>query len=337
MSIASINNLPSKFQPFLIGSPNCSANIKNEIDTIFQQPLEPLKSNYIFDAGKWVLKLGRTDGLNTTPDTHLYRVRKAEKIRTFIHQNNLDDHIAVSKKLIYLNTSQNQFYVVAEKMDLSSEVATPSSVENETALKSLSSLGGQVQALANNAPKRSLTPIQAKTLAELSVLGSTDLSFNNLYFTRDGKVAIIDTEPQKRSLKKTVMKSLFFVLFGDKGALLSQQSLAGIAKLKIYVDNPIALKAVQRVERNHVLWSISKLITKFAVVTLAIYFSPGIKKLVPIAAVATTLKVSFIAVAVLKSIFLTTNIVSIYMVWHLSFQGLQGIGQIGNMEMNSIF
>src|SRR5687768_4774763 len=99
MSTHSINNFSPKFQPFLIGSPTCPAKIKDEIDTIFKQPLKPLKSNYIFDAGKWILKLGRTNGI-TTPDTHLYRVRKAEKIRSYIHQNNLDAHIAVPRKYL---------------------------------------------------------------------------------------------------------------------------------------------------------------------------------------------------------------------------------------------
>ncbi len=216
MSVINMSNLSPKFQPFLIGSPKCPAKIKDEIDTIFQQPLTSLKSNYILDAGKWILKLGRTDGLHTTPDTHLYRVRKAEKIRTYIQQNNLEAHIAVPTKYLYWNTAQNQFYVVAEKMDLSSEVGMPTSGEVEANFKAGASFGGQLQALANNAPKRSLTPPQAKALAELSVLGYTDLSYNNLYFTQDGKVAIIDTEPLKRSLKKMSKSSFFFFLFGDK-------------------------------------------------------------------------------------------------------------------------
>lgn len=338
MSSISVSNLSPKFQPFLVGSPTCPAKIKVEIDTIFQQPLIPLKNNYIFDAGKWILKLGRTDGFNTTPDTHLYRVRKAEKIRTYIHQNNLEAHIVVPRKYLYWNTPQNQFYVVAEKMNLSPEVAEPAAVDLEAAFKSAASLmKGQAQALADNAPKRSLTPTQAKALAELSVLGYTDLTYNNLYFTNDGKVAIIDTEPQKRSLKKMLKSSFVFFLFGDKGSVLSQQSIAGIAKLKLYTDNPAALQAVQKVEKNHALWRIALLITKISVVTLAIYFTPTITALIPIAAVAMTLKVSFIAVAVLKNLVLTLNVLSVYRLWNLSYQGLQGVVKIATMETQSLF
>lgn len=336
MSTLSINNLPSKFEPFLIGSPTCPVK-EEEIDTIFQEPLTPLKGDYIFDAGKWVLKLGRTDGLSTTPDTHLYRVRKAEKIRAYIQKNHLEKHIAVPRKYLYWNTPENQFYVVAEKMNLSSEVATPASKDIENACKAVApSFEGQLQALANNYPKRSLTPIQAKTLAELSFLGYTDLSYNNLYFTEDGKVALIDTEPRKRSLKKIFNSSFFARWLGDKGSLLTQQSIAGIAKLKLYTDDPTALKAVQRVEKNHVLWSIARLITKISAITLAIYFAPAVTALIPIAALATALKVSFIAAAVVKNLFLTINIHTVYTVWNYSYQGLQGVGKIVNMERQSL-
>ncbi len=70
-----------------------------------------------------------------------------------------------------------------------------------------------MKAFAKNSPQRSLTPIQAKTLANISILGCTDLSYNNLYFTQDGKVALIDTEPHKRALKKICKSSsLFFFL-----------------------------------------------------------------------------------------------------------------------------
>ncbi len=338
MSIPSIDNLSSKFQPFLIGSPTCSVNIKSEIDSFFQRPITRLKSNYIFDAGDWVLKLGRTDNLLTTPDTHLYRIRKAEKIRNYISQNNLEDHIEVPRKYLYWNTDEKQFYVVAQKLDLSREVASPASADIENALKRGASIRGeQGYALANHAPKRSLTPTQAKALAELSILGYTDLTYNNIYFTRDGRVAIIDTEPVKRGLNKIVKASLFFFLFCDKGALLSQQSIAGIAKLKLCTDNPAALQAVQKVERNHALWNIAQLITKISLVTLAIYFAPAVTAFIPIAAVATTLKVSFIAAAVLKDFILTMNVLSVYTVWSLSHQGLEGYIRIADLERGANF
>lgn len=333
MSAVTISNLSPKFQPYLIGSSTFPV-IKEQIDAIYKDR-QPLKGDYIYEAGKWILKFVRTDGLST-PDTHLYRVRKAEKIRTYIQQNNLGDHIVVPKKYLYWDATRNQFCVVAEKMNLSPEVATPASQEIEAGFKSCASeLQGQCQALSEGKPRRSLTPTQAKALAELSVLGYTDLSYNNLYFTSDGKVAIIDTEPHKRSLKK-MRSSLFQSLFFDKGSLLTMQSIAGIAKLKLYTDNPAALQEIQKVEKNHVLWRIAQLITKISLVALAIYFTPTITARIPVAALAKALKISFIAIAVIKDLFLIFNVINVYGFWSWSHQGPQGVGIISNMEMKGV-
>lgn len=337
MSTVSINNLHSKFQPFLIGSPTCTANIKAEIDAVFQKPLTLLKNNYIFDAGNWVLKLGRTGSIVTTSDTHLYRVRKAEKIRSYIHQNNLEDHIAVPQKYLYWHAIQNQFYVVAEKMNLSPEVAQPASQEIEANFKRCGALyGGQMGALDQGASKRSLTPVQAKALAELSILGYTDLTYNNLYFTQDGKVAIIDTEPLKRSFKKLIKSNFLYFLLGDKEFVLTQQSIIGIAKLKTYTSDPTALQAVQKVEKNHALWMIARLIAKISAVTLAVYLTPTITAFIPIATMATTLKVSFIAIAFLKNFVFITNLLSVCMVWGLSCRGDVGLGILYDLEVKGL-
>jgi len=81
-------------------------------------------------------------------------VRKAEKIRTYIRQNQLEAHITVPRKYLYWNEQESQFYTVAEKVKLSKYVATPASKEIETAFKADTTVGGQGQALANNAPKK---------------------------------------------------------------------------------------------------------------------------------------------------------------------------------------
>ncbi len=341
MSTINISNLPRKFQPFLIGSPAChepcQEEIQEEIDTIINQgALHPLKRDYIFEAGRWVLKLRCTD-VDTTPDTHLYRVRKAEKIRTYIRQNDLEDHIAVPKKYLYWNTTQNQFYTIAEKMELSSDVVALASVALEDDFKKASDLGGQggqMEALARGAPKRSLTAVQARDLAKLAILvGYTDLSYNNLYFTNEGKVAILDTEPQKRSLKKRERSSpLFF--FKDRGALLTQQSIAGIAKLKLYTDTQAALEAVQKVERNHVLWRIAQLITKIFLLMMGLCFFPTIAALIPIAELAITLCLSFAVLATVKNYFLTLDLFNVCLLWLWSCQGGEGVAKIVNMERN---
>ncbi len=340
MLTPSISNLPTKLRRFLIGdlTCDCPSKLKDTIDAKFQQEsLTPLKSTYIWDGGEYVIKGQNADGRLTTADTHLYRVLKAEKIRSYLNKNDLNKYVAVPKKFIYFHEKEKKFYVVAEKMNLSREVAKPASTEIAYNFKQDNLSGGQAKALHDGAEQRSLTSIQAKTLAELSILGYTALSYNNLYFTQEGKVAIIDTEPKKRRLKKAFNSSYFWFLFGDKGALLSQQSIAGIAKLKLYTDNPFALKAIQKVERTHVLWRMATLIAKIFAVTLVIYFTPTIMALIPIATLAVTLKVSLIAVAVLKNLFLILNILSVYQIWNYSYEDMPGFIEIYNLETKGAF
>ena len=326
-----LNTLPAKFQPFLIGSPTClcPADLKEKIDSLFIQGSATQLKEHIFETKDWVLKLGRQDGLLTTPDTHLYRVRKAEKIRTYVQQNHLENAIAVPKKYLYWCEQENRFYVVAEKMALSKEVAAPKSQEMEAAFKGFYATeagqlaAGQIKALAENAPKRSLTPDQAKALAELSILGYTDLTYNNLYFTQDGKIAIIDTEPQKRALKKKKLSNFidsFFMV--DKGFLLSMQSIAGIAKLKLYIDDQTALSNVEKVEKNHVLWRIAILITKISIVALASRLVVSIiVARVPVPAVVRVLEVSLPIIASIKVGRLVNPAIDIYNLWDLSCRG----------------
>ncbi len=334
MSVINIDNLPRKFQPFLIGSPTCREQIKGEIDDIMnRRMLRPLKSDYIFEADRWVFKLGRTGGALTTPDTHLYRVRKAEKIRTYILQHGLEAHIAVPKKYLYWHTTENQFYLVAEKMALSREVAAPASIEYEDNFKADPSLGGQVEALANDHPKRSLTTVQAKALAEMAGLGYNDLTYNNLHFTNDGKVAIIDTEPLKRFVNKETKSSFNFFFFGDRRLMLTLQALSGIAKLKLYTDAPAALQAVEKVEKNHAIWGIVESIVKISLVTFGCYFfALPLAALIPIAKVAVLLKVGCIGFAVLKNINLTSYTISMCRIWRWSYQGLEGMDKMCEME-----
>jgi len=329
-------NLHSKFHPYLLGHASCSANFKNEIDEIVEKPVTELKSNVV-DAGKWILKVGRRDGLLTTEDTHLYRIRKAEKIRSYIRENGLEASLAVPKKYLYWNEKQGEFYVVSEKLDLSPEVAKPRTKELEDEFKAACGLGWQAKALSEGKPMRAFTPVQAKALAELSFLGYTDLSYNNLYFTKEGKVAIIDTEPQKRGLKKAFAENLVIRYLRDKSSLLTEQSVAGIAKLKLSVSDPLALKEIEQVEKSHVLWNLAQLVGKIAILSLAIYFVPAATALVPIAEVSTVLKIFLISIGILKVTFLALNTGSVYTIWKQSCQGPEGVVAIFENEKAGIY
>ena len=318
MSTPTLENLKPKFLPFLIGSPQCPAKIKTEIDEIFREKLfAPLKDAHVFDAGNWILK-GERAALLTAPDTHLYRVRKAEKVRNFIRDNHLEDHLEVPNKYIYWHREESKFYVVAERLNLSNEVPKPASTELE-------------EILCKNKPQRSLTVVQAKSLAELSFLGLTDLSYNNLLFTQEGKVAIIDTEPVKRAYKKRVRASWFYFFFEEMDYNLIRQSIAGIAKLKLAIDNPTALDAVRSIEREHALWAIATLITKISAFVLAFFTVAPFVSTMP-----TTFQVGFLIFSLGKYATLTGYLLSLLQIWWFSCEGIEGVRDIVRLERKEI-
>jgi hypothetical protein len=335
-----INNLYPKFYPYLLGHQLCPATFKSEIDALFAQGKLPFlkdagQRQYIFDGGKYILKLNRPNGL-TTHDTHLYRIRKAVKIQNYIQRNGLENHIMVPKKYLYWNKKESQFYVVCEKIPLSEEVVQPAPQYVTT---DGAHYGGQWQKFIEGKPRKTLQPIQAKALAELAVLGYTDLSYNNLYFTLDGRVAIIDTEPLKRGLnKKKFAKYTIDSWLNDKASFLAQQSIAGIAKLKMYCTDRAAFREVEKVERNHALWNIAKLIGKIAIGCLVIYFTPSIVAFLPVAGVAiATLKITIIAIATTKIVYLSFNALAVYSIWNKSMNGYQGLVRIVQAEIRGAF
>lgn len=318
-------NLPSKFFPFLLGHPSCTSNdIKNEIDKLGKEFLSKVEDSFMH-FGKCVLEFPHNEKLATTPDTHLSCVRNAEKIRNFIINNKLEAEFAVPKKFLY-DLGNKDYCVVYVRLDISEEVVSLYSTETREEIMNVPELEleGQEQALKRGAQERDLTPSQAKALAELSILGYTDQTFNNFFFTVDGKVAILFTDPVKRvTAGKT---NSFFV---DKSALLANQSICGIAKLKQFCIDPEARKQVELVEKNHVLWTIAKLTLKLALGCLVIYAIPrAISSLGLPGRVATLLKVSLLTLPLIKNIGLTIQVLHVLSVWTMSCSVDKGMKQI---------
>ncbi len=266
-------------------------------------------------------------------------MRKAQKIRKFITKNNLENHIDVPDQYIYWHSKSEQFYVVAKNMNLSGNVAKPSkNFEKELSLSREEGgrEGKQTDAFRSNAPQVSLNVDQARGLAKLACLGYTDLSYDNLFFSQDGKVAIVDTAPVKRRMKKALKNSWIFFLFGSLHSLTTQQSIFGIAKLKLYVDNKDALKAVQKVETTHALWGIARLVATVAVLALAIYSVPIMTSNLPLALLAKTINVTFITWAFMKMMSSLLNVASISLIWSYSCQGTTGVKEIAYCEHTGV-
>jgi hypothetical protein len=225
--------------------------------------------------------------------------------------------------------------VICEKLNLSPEVAQPESAiftaqyagEGQTH-------GGQCKALAEGNSQRPLTPEQAKALAEISILGHTDLSYNNAYFTIDGRFALLDTEPHKRAVKKLICpKSLLGYWIGSKDALVAQQAIIGIAKLKTYCSNEAAHREIEKVEKTHVIWNSAIIVAKIALLSFAYYLIPSGMALLPINRTAASLiQVSLRVLSGVKLIYLALNVTGLCMTWRKSQRHLEGLMEIIALE-----
>lgn len=268
-----LENLSNKFRPYLLGDSSCKLNQNDwkEVDIQFNYSETKTIKGHVIATENYIFKGPRSD-IITTLDTHLYRVRKAEKIREYIERNDLRGHLLVPKKCLYWDANKKVFYVVSQKIALSDEVVRPRDfIEKEW--KTMKYPPGRIKDLVNGSRQRSFSAIQAKALAELSFSGYNDLNYGNFFFTQTGQVAIIDTEPTYRFLKKYRGYDFFI----GKEPLSTKLGIKGIAHLKLYTDDAKALTEINKVETTYVTWCIAKLVGKIAAlifVSCAIYFIP---------------------------------------------------------------
>ncbi len=276
--------LAPKFAPHILRNSACPASqeVADQIDAEFAQR-QALKGDYVQHSEHWVFKKKRTDGVPATDDAHAYRVRKAERLRNYIQENNLGDFFVVPQKWLY--EREGEVYVVSQKLGLSEEVVALSP-QKEAVFRGPDNAvhivpGTQLYRLNQDVvPRRALTAQQVKGLAEMVFLGLTDLSYNNLFFTVDGKFAILDTDPESRAVKKDAWKGLVFRLLGSKEDVRFAFKMTGMRILKIICSGQQTFHQIQEVEKRPMMIQAAKLVVK-AVVTLfmaiaALVFLPEI-------------------------------------------------------------
>lgn len=238
-----IQQLPTKFEPYIINNskdPQLQM-LDQKLNSIFEeaekskllegdgngilsregfQKLEnkahivthPNLPNYIIKGG------GRTDLINCcAADQHIYRVRTATRIQKIIDKNKYTD-IIVPKK--YLHQYKNKWFVIAEKLDIDHSICL------DTIFTRRRDVDNCWKAEMNGQPipqKRfqKLSQEQARKLVHLIYDGHLlDPKAENFLFTKDGKIALIDTEPLMRNERKKIKG--FWWLPGSK-TILKQQ------------------------------------------------------------------------------------------------------------------
>src|SRR5690606_19022081 len=123
-----------------------------------------------------------------SPDTHLYRVRKALKIEKIIRKYDLSSSVVVPKKYLYFHNGS--WHVIAEKLSLSPDVPET----NKAYWRPIVYAGCQDLRIRNGltSSAKPITSSQARALTILAFeAGLTDLTLGNLFFTPEGKIAIV--------------------------------------------------------------------------------------------------------------------------------------------------
>ncbi len=158
---------------------------------------------------------------------------------------------------------------MSEKLDLSDDIVKVSAAVkaalSATATVALRSLpGSRLGLLLGQAPAsvRPLSVEQIKGLAEMVFLGLSDLSYNNLFFTREGKLALIDTDPEARKEKKDLWKTLLFKIVGSKDDYRFNLKMQNLQQLKLLTTNEEAFQAIRDVEKKPMMIQAAKLIAK---------------------------------------------------------------------------
>ena len=127
-------------------------------------------------------------------------------------------------------------------------------------------------------------------------------------------------------------------MLGDKEAMIAQQAISGMAKLKLCCRLPEARKEIEKIEKSYALKNIAKLVCKLGLVCIGAYYGiPSLVALFPVGIVATSIKVALVTTTVFKSIFLSLNIAFVYSIWKNSYSHLEGVKKIYQMEAIGCF
>lgn len=212
-------------------------------------------------------------------DSNFYRLRKADRIRRSVAKHNLGDKVVVPQKYLY-ESRHGEKIIVVQKLAL-------------TPITGLFTLE------------------EAKTLSHIAAdAGLSDAFKGNIMRNSDGKLAIIDTEPVYRVLKKTTYNpfDLHFLEKVSGLCLIKEQSVPEAAA---HIDSLIT-KEHLKIVAVKVMKCAAIIFALTAVVGACVYFA------MPVALIAVAS-----AVALLVSSFCLLSIIGTVVMKGLALQGIE--------------
>lgn len=152
---------------------------------------------------RWVFKYKRSDEVSA-PDQHIYRVRKADKIRKMKLEG-----VMVPVKFLY-KLPNGEFIVLAEKVEI---VDKWQEVKIDMGNGKFMDWGKE---------RKKLTPKQAKQIVHIIFrANATDLTPANIEFNSKGQIVLPDLEPALRNCRKKIWRWL-------PGALITHSHIVGV-------------------------------------------------------------------------------------------------------------
>jgi hypothetical protein len=277
-------SLPGKFEPFILTDANPGPiidgiSLKDRMDAAFAvgnaNNITCMSGEKSFSGEKshirkfsyvpgYFIKTQRKDHFidKTTPDTHLYRVRKANKIRKAAEKYGFSHLIAVPTKWVY--KGKQEWIVLSEELPLSKRELKPYTSYAHT----------------SNTSYDELTPEQARALSILAFeTNLNDLGSHNLAFTEDRRVAIVDTEPWDRRITKDFSGVLGNRFPFDHEVLRVSRALDGTLRLKRCCSNPAAVREIMAVEKEYYKKTMIKAVMRLALGVLALLATIYIAKM----------------------------------------------------------
>jgi len=345
------HNLPAKFTQHILSSTNQPQVFQAVQRAFAEKSLKPLSSDkpYILqpEGLNYLIKGQRSDGvgsaltqllngLGRADDVHIYRVRKAAKIQRLIERYGLQEHVEVPMKWLYWNADDQKWYVVSEKVELSDELpmlnSDYSNSVNQEKPQVESKLPADLKKVLydETCSRKAMTPGQVRALAIFAMEAAyTDTNLSNVNFTKNGKIAIIDTEPVKRPFFKLIKSNpLFKCGLFDFYPVKLQGLFLSTSMIRLSHMSPEAESALRNVENYY----IAKCAVRKTVRIAALIFAWGYAKMIPL------MFAPFVAKVVVAMLLLQTAalILSCVIAMHQSRnKGVDGFMKLRQMEQGA--
>lgn len=187
---------------------------------------------------KLILKGPRRDehAEDAAIDQHIYRVRKASKIKQIIKKRGFTEYVVPEK---FLFEHRGEWIVVAKKLKLDRNAIIDNKKPNKITLDESERLHF-----------RQITPKQAEEGAYIAYEAELiDIGRHNLFFDKLGKIALIDTEPTSRGRKKKKQALRWLPILPDEKATISlKRGNFASSCLKYLCGTEEAKRAIERVQ-----------------------------------------------------------------------------------------